>query len=219
MLSLLLMKITKIIVYLSRKVRSTGRFILWYALLKAVICGDCHRLWRNISHRDSCRRCKLPILSATFTQKGHCFLIFSFISMYILWKGLRMFAHCFQQRHLGLWLSNILAHPWYPLYTGMATLVPPLRYRIMARSPLKAQRSWKICLGRSRVTHRTLGPHHRRHDRREVWACSNMLHIGRRGGVSLTGRSKEARGKHRHHRGHRMGGSVTGWPVEKIVLL
>ena len=38
----------------------------------------------------------------------------------------------------------------------------------------------------------------------KFWACSKQLHKGHRGGWSLTGRSKEAGGRHTHRRGGRM---------------
>ena len=38
----------------------------------------------------------------------------------------------------------------------------------------------------------------------KFWACSKQSHKGRRGGRSLTGRSKEAGWRHTHHRGRRM---------------
>ena len=49
------------------------------------------------------------------------------------------------------------------------------------------------------------------------WACSKQSHKGRRGGRSLTGRSKEAGGRHRHRRGRRMDvqWSAIGRPVKK----
>ena len=39
----------------------------------------------------------------------------------------------------------------------------------------------------------------------KFWACSKQSHEGRRGGRSLTGRSKEAVWRHTHRRGRRMG--------------
>ena len=51
------------------------------------------------------------------------------------------------------------------------------------------------------AVHRTF---RHRHGRREVWACSTQSHKGRRWGRSLTGRSKEAGGRHTHRRGGRI---------------
>ena len=48
------------------------------------------------------------------------------------------------------------------------------------------------------------------------WACSKQSHKGRRGGRSLTGRSKEAGGRHTHRHGGRMDAqwSAIGRPVK-----
>ena len=67
----------------------------------------------------------------------------------------------------------------------------------LARSPLKAQRRPKGCLGRSRVTQRTF---RFRHGRREVLSISKQSHKGRRRGQSLTDRSNEAGGRRTYHR-------------------
>ena len=50
----------------------------------------------------------------------------------------------------------------------------------------------------------------------KFWACSKQSHKGRREGRSLTGRSKEAGGRHMHRRGRRMDaqGSAIGRPVK-----
>ena len=50
----------------------------------------------------------------------------------------------------------------------------------------------------------------------KFWACSKQLHKGRRGGRSLTGRSKEAGGRHTHRHGGRMDAqwSAIGRPVK-----
>ena len=50
----------------------------------------------------------------------------------------------------------------------------------------------------------------------KFWACSKQSHKGRRGGQSLTGRSKEAGGRHTHRRGGRMDAqwSAIGRPVK-----
>ena len=55
----------------------------------------------------------------------------------------------------------------------------------------------------------------------KFWACSKQWHKGRRGGRSLTGRSKEAGGRHTHRHGGRMDAqwSAIGRPVKKYVLL
>ena len=55
----------------------------------------------------------------------------------------------------------------------------------------------------------------------KFWACSKESHKGRRGVRSLTGRSKEAGGRHTHRRGRRMDArwSAIGRPVNKGVLL
>ena len=54
----------------------------------------------------------------------------------------------------------------------------------------------------------------------KFWACSKKSHKGRRGGRSLTGRSKEAGGRHTHRYGGRMDAqwSAIGRPVKKCVL-
>ena len=51
----------------------------------------------------------------------------------------------------------------------------------------------------------------------KFWACSKQSHKGRRGGRSLTGRSKEAGWRHTHRRGRRMDAqwSAIGRPVKK----
>ena len=50
----------------------------------------------------------------------------------------------------------------------------------------------------------------------KFWACSKQSHKGRRGGRSLTGRSKQAGGRHIHRRGGRMDAqwSAIGRPVK-----
>ena len=50
----------------------------------------------------------------------------------------------------------------------------------------------------------------------KFWACSKQSHKGRRGGQSLTGRSKEAGGRHTHRCGGRMDAqwSAIGRPVK-----
>ena len=50
----------------------------------------------------------------------------------------------------------------------------------------------------------------------KFWACSKQSHKGRRGGRSLTGRSKEAGGRHTHRHGGRMDAqwSAIGRPVK-----
>ena len=55
----------------------------------------------------------------------------------------------------------------------------------------------------------------------KFWACSKQSHKGRRGGRSLTGRPKEAGGRHTHRRGRRMDArwSAIGRPVNKGILL
>ena len=51
----------------------------------------------------------------------------------------------------------------------------------------------------------------------KFWACSKQSHKGRRGGRSLTGRSKEAGGRHTHRHGGRMDAQWS--PRKKYVLL
>ena len=55
----------------------------------------------------------------------------------------------------------------------------------------------------------------------KFWACSKQSHKCRRGGRSLTGRSKEAGGRHTHRRGRRMDARwlAIGRPINKCVLL
>ena len=50
----------------------------------------------------------------------------------------------------------------------------------------------------------------------KFWACSKQSHKGRRGGRSLTGRSKEAGGRHTHRHGGRMDAqwSAIGRPIK-----
>ena len=50
----------------------------------------------------------------------------------------------------------------------------------------------------------------------KFWACSKQSHKGRRRGRSLTGRSREAGGRHTHRRGRRMDAqwSAIGHPVK-----
>ena len=54
----------------------------------------------------------------------------------------------------------------------------------------------------------------------KFWACSKQSHKGRRGGRSLTGRSKEAGWRHTHRRGRRMDAqwSAIGRPVKMRTL-
>ena len=86
----------------------------------------------------------------------------------------------------------------------------------LARSPLKTERKQNGCLGRSMVVHRTFRHRHGRHGRREVLSMLKKSHKGRRGGRSLTGRSKEPGGRHTHRRGGRMDAqwSAIGRPVK-----
>ena len=55
----------------------------------------------------------------------------------------------------------------------------------------------------------------------KFWACSKQSHKCRRGGRSLTGRSKEAGGRYTHRRGCRMDARwlAIGRPVNKCILL
>ena len=55
----------------------------------------------------------------------------------------------------------------------------------------------------------------------KFWACSKQLHKGRRGGRSLTGRSKEAGWRHTHRRGRRMDAqwSAIGRPVRNANIV
>ena len=55
----------------------------------------------------------------------------------------------------------------------------------------------------------------------KFWACSKQSHKGRRGGRSLTGRSKEAGWSHTHRRGHRMDAqwSAIGRPVKNANIV
>ena len=55
----------------------------------------------------------------------------------------------------------------------------------------------------------------------KFWACSKQSHKGRRGGRSLTGRSKEAGWRHTHRRGRRMDAqwSAIGRPVKNANIV
>ena len=55
----------------------------------------------------------------------------------------------------------------------------------------------------------------------KFWACSKQSHKGRRGGRSLTGRSKEAGWRHAHRRGRRMDAqwSAIGRPVKNANIV
>ena len=55
----------------------------------------------------------------------------------------------------------------------------------------------------------------------KFWACSKQSHKDRRGGRSLTGRSKEAGWRHTHRRGRRMGAqwSAIGRPVKNANIV
>ena len=55
----------------------------------------------------------------------------------------------------------------------------------------------------------------------KFWPCSKQSHKGRRGGRSLSGRSKEAGWKHRHRRGRRMDAqwSAIGRPVKNANIV
>ena len=66
------------------------------------------------------------------------------------------------------------------------------------------------------VVHRTFRHRHGRHGRREVLSMFKTVAQSRRGGRSLTGRSKEEGGRHRHRHGGRMDAqwSAIGRPVK-----
>ena len=55
----------------------------------------------------------------------------------------------------------------------------------------------------------------------KFWACSKQSHKGRRGGRSLTGRSKEAGWRHTHRRGRRMDAqwSAIGRPIKNANIV
>ena len=108
-----------------------------------------------------------------------------------------------------------------PFTQGLRPLCLPCATTKLARSPLKAEGRPNGCRGRSRVAHRTFRHRHGRHGRREVWACSKQSHKGRRGGRSLTGRSKEAGWRHTHRRGCRMDAqwSAIGRPVKNANIV
>ena len=97
-----------------------------------------------------------------------------------------------------------------PLTQGLRPFCLHCATTKLAKSPLKAERRQNGCLGRSMVVHRTFRHRHGRHGRRE------QSHKGRRGGRSLTGRSKEAGGRHTHRHGGRMDAqwSAIGRPVK-----
>ena len=87
-----------------------------------------------------------------------------------------------------------------PFTQGLRPLCLPCTTTKLTRSPLKAERRPNGCLGRSRVyTERSASPW-------TPWSPWSFEHAqnSRRGGRSLTGRSKEAGGRHTHRRGRRM---------------
>ena len=106
-----------------------------------------------------------------------------------------------------------------PFTLGLRPLCLPWATTKLARSPLKAEKRPDDCLGRSGKVHRTFRQRHGRHGRRKFRA--KQTHKGRWGGRTLTGRSKEAGGRHTHRRGRRMDAqwSAIGRPVKKCVLL
>ena len=60
--------------------------------------------------------------------------------------------------------------PYTPFIQGLRPLCLPCATTKLTRSPLKAQRKQKGCLGRSRVAQRTFRPRHGRHGRSEVFS-------------------------------------------------
>ena len=108
-----------------------------------------------------------------------------------------------------------------PFTQGLRPLCLPCATTKLARSPLKAEGRPNGCLGRSRVAHRTSDIVMDAMVAVKFWACSKQSHKGRRGGRSLTGRSKEAGWRHIHRRGRRMDAqwSAIGRPVKNANIV
>ena len=109
-----------------------------------------------------------------------------------------------------------------PFTQGLRPLcLPCATIKLVRRSPLKAERRQN---GDALVVQ---GWHRGRSDIAmdamvvvKFWACSKQSHKGRRGGRSLTGRSKEAGWRRTHRRGRRMDAqwSAVGRPVKMRTL-
>ena len=106
--------------------------------------------------------------------------------------------------------------PYTPFTQGLRPLCLPCATTKLDRSPVKAQRRQKGCLGRSGVAQRTFRPRHGRHGHREVLSMFKTVAQRLPEGQSFTGRSREAGGRHTHRRGRRMDaqGSAIGRPVK-----
>ena len=109
-------------------------------------------------------------------------------------------------------------HSLYPLYTGAATFLPPLcdhkTGQVAVEGRKEAERLPCSFIAIDIAMDAMVAV--------KFWACSKQSHKGRRGGRSLTGRSKGAGGRHTHRRGGRMDGcTVVGhWsPRKQYVLL
>ena len=128
-------------------------------------------------------------------------------------RCLKLLSHyCFLYSQLGHYTCYLIL----PLHSGCdlcASLVRPQNW---------SGRRWRQKGGRA-VALVVQGWHIRRSDIAmdamvavKFWACSKQSHKGRRGGRSLTCRSKEAGWRHTHRRGRRMDAqwSVIGRPVK-----
>ena len=96
-----------------------------------------------------------------------------------------------------------------PLYTGAATLVPPVCDHKTDQSPLKAERRPNGCLGRSRVVHRTFRHRHGRHGRREVL---NMF-------KTVAQRSPRRWVAHRSVKGGRTKADTSSWSQKRCTVV
>ena len=105
------------------------------------------------------------------------------------------------------------------------SLIPPLHRGCdhcasLVRPQNWTGRRWRHKGGR-KVAWVVQGWHRGCHGRRKVLSMFKTVAQSRRGGWSLTGRSKEARGRHTHRHGRRMDAQVSdiGRSVKKCALL
>ena len=131
-----------------------------------------------------------------------------------------------------LFISSLTPYPHRLYYYSFASLIPPLhRGCDLCASLVRPQncpgRRWRQKGGRT-VALVVQGWYTGRSGIAmdamvavKFWACSKQSHKGRRGGRSLTGRSKEAGWRHTHRRGRRMDAqwSAIGRPVKNANIV
>ena len=127
--------------------------------------------------------------------------------------------HCQYLTHHGRVTPYVGINPNTPFTRGMRPFWLHCATTKLVRSPLKAERRQNGCLGRSMPG----GTQDVQTSPWTPWSPWSFEHIqnSRQGGRSLTGRSKDAGGRHTHRRGGRMDAqwSAIGRPRKKYVLL